>query len=257
MGVDGEIEPAAAPGSTVVAHIVVGERLVVVPDQEPVLVREVLDPVRLRVGEAEVVRARLQALVVPTVVLVLGEVRVEERLRHRPRCPDEAVVRPARVDLAAVGRQAGDRDVVNRDPVTRDCTVCPIAEAELDRLVGIGREVGGHRDPGRRPESVADLRRAGRAGDAVAEVLTVLVVVRRRGRRNGRERRPAVRRHLDVSVIPARLDLVSRLERETDRPGPERNRARHVVVEVVAGTRVIEVASGERCPDGEVDLLVG
>ena len=68
---------AAASIGAVIAHIVVRERLVVVPDQESLLVREVLGELRL-VRPAVVVRAGLQVLVVRDVAAVPGDVVVRE-----------------------------------------------------------------------------------------------------------------------------------------------------------------------------------
>ena len=45
MRVDGQEQPAATARQAVVADVVVGERGVVVPDQQAVLIREVLDPI--------------------------------------------------------------------------------------------------------------------------------------------------------------------------------------------------------------------
>src|SRR5262249_874842 len=90
----------------------------------------------------------------------------------------------------------------------------------------------------------------------IAEVLAVLVLVGRGRGRNRVERGPAIRRHLDVGVVPTTFDLVSGLERQADRTGPERDRSGHRVVEVVARPRVVEVAPGERRADVLPDLLV-
>src|SRR6185369_12426359 len=94
------------------------------------------------------------------------------------------------------------------------------------------------------------------AGDPVAEVLSVLVVAGRRGSRDRVERGASIGRDLNVSVVPAGLDLVPRLERERDRRRAKGHGTRHVVVEIVAGAGVIEIGAGVRVADVEVDTLV-
>ena len=146
MRVHRQVEPAATARRAVVADVVVRERRVVVPDQQPVLVRVVLDPVRLGAGEPEVVRARCAATRRSRCTAVLGEVGVEVRLVHRRPDTREARIRPAGIGLGAVERLPGDRDVVDEETLSRDRAVGPVAEADRDRA-GVRLKVRRQVDP--------------------------------------------------------------------------------------------------------------
>jgi hypothetical protein len=70
MRVDRQVQSPATSAEAGIADVVVRERGVVVPDEQAVLVGEVLDPILQRrvVQEAEVVRPRPQSVVVTTVL---------------------------------------------------------------------------------------------------------------------------------------------------------------------------------------------
>ena len=115
----GRKSPPHRPDGAVIADVVVGERLVVVPDEEPVLIPEVLDPVLKGrvVQEAEVVRPGPETVVVPEVLPVLGEVRVEERAvitAGRARRTARSASRSP-IGLGAIDGRAADRHVVDAD----------------------------------------------------------------------------------------------------------------------------------------------
>src|SRR3954453_9839819 len=100
----------------------------------------------------ELVWAELEALVVAAVLAELSDIGVEERRGNRARRAHEASVRPTRIGLRAIGRQASDGDVIDADAVAGDRAVRLVAEAQLDGLAGIGAQVGGDIHPGGRPE---------------------------------------------------------------------------------------------------------
>ena len=129
VGVDRQDSPS--PGCSLV--VVVRERRVPVGDQQAVLVREVLDPVR-PVREAEVVRPGLQVAVERRVrpvrrdvVVVVAASTASRRRRVKP------FARPAVVAvLGAVGEHAsarrGELDLVERRcPAARVGVCCPAA----------------------------------------------------------------------------------------------------------------------------------
>src|SRR5699024_3686366 len=116
-----------------------------VPDEQAVLVREPLDPVR-PVGETEVVRTGLEVLVVPGVLPALGEVLALHRLRGRALHAGEAVGGPAvlaRLDVVGEDILAvdGDRDVVQEGAGAGQTAVGLVAPPELDGLPGVVAEV--------------------------------------------------------------------------------------------------------------------
>src|SRR5689334_3508486 len=138
----------------VVARVVVGLRRIPIPDEQSIRVREVLDVVLLVriIEEAEVVRASAQAVVVATILAILGNIGVEVALGLRAGRDMEATRRrgegPGYRALSALSRATGDADVVHREARRRRLArrallrhVGPVAEAEQNGLAIIGREV--------------------------------------------------------------------------------------------------------------------
>src|SRR6476620_11290722 len=135
VGVDRKDQPL----TRVIADVVVRLRRVVVPDEQAVLVREMGDPVPIRI--VEVVWAELEGLVVPAVVAVLRDVGVEVREGLCPAGDMEALVGlvrrelPARLGLRSVRRLSGDLELVDREPGrdrpigALDASVGEVAEA--------------------------------------------------------------------------------------------------------------------------------
>ena len=185
----------------VVADVVVVLRVVPVGDEQAVLVRVALDPVRPRVEEPEVV-GRLQRRVVAVVLAVLGDVGVEEGLQLRRRSSSGSRRRssPRRRSRRCRWSDRPPRSSSTRKPGSVAGDVGPVAEP--DAVVPAGRV------------AVRSTQRRRRARDALSRVLAVRVG---RGRPVGL--RPAssraVRGGLEVGVVP----VLSR-----SRSGPWRSR---------------------------------
>ena len=149
MRVDRQVEAAAPSGQAMVPDIVIGKRRVVVPDQQPILIREVFNPVAQTgvVQESEVVGAGTQTVVEAQIVAELGEVGVEERLRDNTARTNEPGVRPTGIGFCPISGQAGDRNVVHGEAGPGDTRVGPVPKADRHRLTGIRGQVGGEIHP--------------------------------------------------------------------------------------------------------------
>ena len=129
-----------SPGCDV--GVVVGLRGVPVRDQQTLLVRVVVHPVRLGVRVAEVVRAGLEVLVVRDVRPVARDVVVVVQPGARsPRRPENpSSVQPV-AGLGAVGEErravGGDGDVVTEEATLGDAAVGTVVEPELHHLARV------------------------------------------------------------------------------------------------------------------------
>src|SRR5438093_1019392 len=118
-------------------------------------------------------------------------------------------------------------DVIDSEAVEREGAVGHVLEAKQDLLAGVRGQIDLLLYPRR-------LSPAGCPGEAVAEVLAVGILLRRRGRGKRRPARAAVRRNRDVPIVVVRLDLVPRPERELRaRRLRHVDRAREATVETV------------------------
>ena len=66
MRIHRQEQATTATIGTVITNIVIGKRGVIVPDQQTILIGEVLDPIRLGIREAEVIGTGAQAVVIAT-----------------------------------------------------------------------------------------------------------------------------------------------------------------------------------------------
>src|SRR5450759_231372 len=202
--------------------VVVRAGAVGVPDQQTVLVREALDPVRPGIGEAEVVRTCLQRGVVTGVYAVLREVELRNVGAGRATHAGEARGGPAvvaRLDVVGKGLDPinGQGQVVKEGTVEVQATVCGVAEAELHARALVGRQVIVELRPDRR----CALPGNGAAVDGSADLAP-----------GG----ATIARDLSIEVVVARLDVVLR-------PRGERRRRRSTCEIDRAGQGGAEVVS--------------
>src|SRR5690606_899146 len=150
VGIDVQVSTLAGVGERVV--VAVGR--VPVRDEQAFLVRVVVHEVRLGVGVAEVVRPRLEVLVVRHVRPVPGDVVVRMLGRDGRPDPRPTAGGPATdVGLRVVGEATGDRDVVDEDArwqrrvLTLHRGVHRVREPEADVLAGERRQAERRRGP--------------------------------------------------------------------------------------------------------------
>ena len=138
-----------APGCTLV--LLSASRRVPVRDQQTLLVRVVLHPVRLGGGPAEVVRAGLQVLVVRDVRAVARDVVVVDSSSVIGRTDDAEAVSvqagsPSAPSLNTRRAVGGDGEVVAEEAAGGDAAVRQVVQADADLLARVrvqrDRDVG-------------------------------------------------------------------------------------------------------------------
>ena len=143
MCVNWQEQTTTASVETIVANVVIRKRCIVIPDQQTVLIWEVLNPIGLGVGKAEIVRAGEQAIIIAQIGAEFRKVGVEERLGDCAGGTAESGIGPTRLGLSTIGGQAGNGNLIHTEASFGNRTIGPVAEAESDSLTGISRKVSG------------------------------------------------------------------------------------------------------------------